>query len=116
MATCRWSEYRTIFQYSTQVLRFSFRQRNGQFAHSLTGRAAWVTFWYPGAAPHIIRACKVDGANGFAIYFPQGDEFSTVGDILMQPTAEMIDVDLGIDRGFCEFSFPIVRWHVISNA
>lgn len=118
MALCRWSEYRTVYEGSTQVLKFRFLQRNGQFVQSLVGRAAWVSFWWPEATvPHIIRQAKVDGAGGRAIYFPQGDEFATAGkDVLMQATAQMIDVDSGVDRGFLEFSFPIVRWHVVPAA
>lgn len=52
----------------------------------LTDYAAWVTMAYVGAAPHIIRGCKVD-ASGFAVYEMQGDELTQEGTVEVYFTA-----------------------------
>ncbi len=51
---------------------------------NLTGYAAWITFAYVDADPHVERACLVDEMNGLAIYALQGDEFTQAGTVLAQ--------------------------------
>ena len=53
-------------------------------ARVLTGYAAWIEFWYLDSDPHIVRAAKVDGANGLTIDVLQGDEFTMPGEVNAQ--------------------------------
>jgi hypothetical protein len=113
MARVRWHEYETVYQGDIPVLEFLFTKKDGQTVVDLTGYAGWVTFWYPDALPHRIRAAVVDGTNGIVRYFSVGDEFPTVSDVLFQATVQVVDLNLGTDKAWFEISHPVVRWRVL---
>jgi hypothetical protein len=111
----RWNAEGTVYQNDTgPVLEFLFLQQDGQTVRDLTGYCGWVSFAYPGSAPHVVRAGQVDAANGIIRYFPQGDEFPTVGDILFQATAMLVDA-AGTDRAWFEVSHPLIRRRVVTK-
>jgi len=116
VAQVRWDAEGTVYQNDTgPVLEFLFLQQDGRSVLDLTGYCGWVSFAYPGAAPHIVRAAQMDAVNGIVRYFPQGDEFTTVGDILFQATAMLVDAPAGVDRAFFEVSHPLIRRRVVSK-
>ena len=112
----RWNDGGTVYQNDTgPVFEALFLRSDGVTVVDLTEWAGWFSFAYPGAPPHVIRAAQVDGVNGIVRYFPQGDEFTTIGDILIQATAMKVDATVGTDRAFFEVSHPIVRRRVVAK-
>jgi len=92
-------------------LSFAFLKATRLEVQTLTGYAAWVKFWYGETAPHVTRACAVDGVNGLAIYELLGDEYTTVGELLVQFTVSTPDWYAGGAPGrfFARVSSDIIR-------
>lgn len=84
-----------------KALEFSFLKEDGLTPRDLTGHAAEVSFWHEDLAPHIVRAATVDPVNGLVKYDLRGDEFDSVGEVLV--TATVLSPD------FFASSFPLVR-------
>jgi len=71
---------------SGSLVAFSIKAPSGA-ARDLTGYFGGVSFWYPGAAaPHVVRPAEIDLINDSVVYRLQGDEFTTVGTCVAQPT------------------------------
>lgn len=99
---------------SGALIEFAVSEDDLVTVRTLTGYAAWVTFWYAGSAPHVSgRAAKIDGVNGLALYLTQGDEFPTAGTCFMQLTIMAPESGIGTGRGYFEASLPAVRRDVI---
>ena len=115
MSVVRWDEPGTVYRGQTdRVLEFAFLHQDGT-VQDLTGCNGFVTFWYSGAAVHLTRQAQVDATNGIVRYFPQGDEFPTVGDVCFQATAMKMDDPVGVDRLQQTFSHGIVRRRVVET-
>jgi len=84
-------------------LEFLFMEEDETTPRDLSGFAAWVSFWHPEAAPHVVRAAVVDGSNGIVTYELRGDEFDAIGEVLSTVTIS------DPATGSFETSFPIVR-------
>lgn len=114
MASLAWHEEGTVYKNATgPVWEFLFLQEGGSAVVDLTGWVGYVTFWYPGVAPHVQRAAQVDGANGILRYYPVGDEFSTVGQVRFQAEALLVDHADGTDRAFFTVAHQVIRRLVV---
>jgi hypothetical protein len=110
-----WDMVRTVERGSvSSMIRFGVVEADLVTVKDLTGYAAWVSFSYPGAAPHVMRAATLSNASsGIVLYATQGDEFPTVGMCRMQLTLSAADTGIGVSRGFFDESLQEVRREVM---
>lgn len=90
---------------SGRPISYLFKDATGITFRNLSGYAAWITFWYPDAAPHVVWAAKVAGA--VTTYVLRGVEFTIVGDLLAQFT--VMDTATGIRTSSEIFRFKVMR-------
>jgi hypothetical protein len=115
MARVQWFDEGTVYKDATgPVLEFLFLQAGGVVVQDLAGWCGFVTFWYPGSAPHVQRAAQVDATNGILRYFPVGDEFPAVGSVRFQAEAMLVDHADGTDQAFFTVCHPVIRRRVVN--
>lgn len=108
MATLQWQEPIDVrVGDSGKVRSFLVTEADSSTVRNITGYAAWVSFWYQGAVPHVVRAAPVDGSNGKIKYRFQGDEFPTAGTVYCHWTIAAPDYDAtALGRGYFQLSGP----------
>jgi len=117
MTNIQASEVADVFVGDTgPPLEFVIRLADGVTPMDLTNGAAWVTFWYAGESPHVVRIATITSeAEGAIRYILQGDEYTKVGRIYHQPTVMAPGYEGFVGIGWNTYSGDTIQSRVIAR-